>query len=259
MKILPEVEKQIISAYLSNNPPSEIALKFKIHTTSIWRILARNQIKIRQTGPASLPKLQPTEKACTLCKIVKPISDFSPAKSRKWDKTTTNCRECANEKAKIERYSKPELRKTLIERAKRYKENNREKVNARYRTRRAEDLNYKVKSNLRRRINEAISSLKKSDSTMKLVGCSLEDLKLYLERQFIDGMTWDNYGRDGWQIDHIIPCAYFDLSIPENQTICFNFLNLQPLWKKDNMNKNASFDQELVGRKLAEIKDFLSR
>lgn len=50
-------------------------------------------------------------------------------------------------------------------------------------------------------------------------------------------MSWDNYGTD-WHIDHIVPCAYFDLTNENHQRVCFNWRNLQPLWKKDNLSKN---------------------
>lgn len=55
-------------------------------------------------------------------------------------------------------------------------------------------------------------------------------------------MSWDNYGRGGrkWQIDHIKPCAYFDLTKPEDQRKCFHYSNLQPLWQKDNLEKRSS-------------------
>lgn len=64
----------------------------------------------------------------------------------------------------------------------------------------------------------------------------------HLERQFKDGMTWDNHGRDGWHIDHIVPCAAFDLTKPEEIERCFALSNLQPMWASDNMSKGAKLN-----------------
>lgn len=79
----------------------------------------------------------------------------------------------------------------------------------------------------------------KKNSTFDLIGCSLDELRVHLEQQFEPGMTWENYGgKDGWQIDHIIPISYFDLTKEENQRICLNYRNLQLLWKVDNIKKS---------------------
>jgi DNA/RNA endonuclease G (NUC1) len=67
-------------------------------------------------------------------------------------------------------------------------------------------------------------------------------LKAHLEAKFLPGMTWDNYGVHGWHIDHIIPCAAFDLSKETEQRKCFHFTNLQPLWAKDNLRKSDSLE-----------------
>jgi hypothetical protein len=58
-----------------------------------------------------------------------------------------------------------------------------------------------------------------------------------MESLFLEGMSWDNYGK--WHIDHIRPCSSFDLSDTEQQKICFNYKNLQPLWAEDNLRKGA--------------------
>lgn len=76
---------------------------------------------------------------------------------------------------------------------------------------------------------------------MEMLGCSVEDLKTKLEAQFQSGMSWDNYGRTGWHIDHIRPCASFDLSDPMQQAECFHYTNLQPLWALDNMKKGSTY------------------
>jgi hypothetical protein len=98
------------------------------------------------------------------------------------------------------------------------------------------DINFKIKTCLRHRINIALKGITKSEKTMKLVGCSIEFLKQHLEKQFTKGMSFKNYGK--WHIDHIKPCAKFDLSKPSEQRKCFNYTNLQPLWAKDNLKKS---------------------
>jgi len=65
------------------------------------------------------------------------------------------------------------------------------------------------------------------------------ELMDYLEKMFTDGMTWDNYGQ--WHLDHIRPCASFDLSDVEQRKACFHFTNLQPLWAKDNLIKGTQW------------------
>jgi hypothetical protein len=93
---------------------------------------------------------------------------------------------------------------------------------------------------LRSRIWHALKHNFKSKSTLKLIGCSIEFLKFYLERKFEYNMNWNNYGK--WHVDHIIPCASFDLSNPEEQALCFHYTNLQPLWAKDNLKKHAKIN-----------------
>jgi hypothetical protein len=77
---------------------------------------------------------------------------------------------------------------------------------------------------------------RKAMPTMQLVGCTVSELRAHLERQFRPGMRWDNLG--AWHIDHIKPCAAFDLRDPEQQRACFHFTNLQPLWARENLSKS---------------------
>ena len=100
------------------------------------------------------------------------------------------------------------------------------------------DVVFKIRTNLARRINHSVKKGFKSNKTLELLGCSPEDLKKHLEVQFTEGMTWDNYGIRGWHIDHIVPCASFNLSNPEEQKKCFHYTNLQPLWWYDNLSKS---------------------
>tara|TARA_R110000751_G_scaffold131998_3_gene234420 strand:- start:438 stop:656 length:219 start_codon:yes stop_codon:yes gene_type:complete len=70
---------------------------------------------------------------------------------------------------------------------------------------------------------------------------------MHLEDQFQDGMSWENYGRpngdylEGWHIDHIKPCALFNLEDASQQKECFHYTNLQPLWAEDNLSKGDKY------------------
>lgn len=79
---------------------------------------------------------------------------------------------------------------------------------------------------------------------MQLVGCSVTDLKKHLEKQFQPGMSWDNWGNDGWHIDHIRPCSSFDLTDPAEQVKCFHYTNMQPLWATDNLKKGSTWESQ---------------
>ena len=107
---------------------------------------------------------------------------------------------------------------------------------------RATDLNHRLKGCLSHRVREALKHGYKSAATLELLGCSLEKVRAHLEAQFLPGMSWDNWTSDGWHIDHIRPCASFDLSDPEQQRACFHYSNLQPLWASDNCAKRDSLD-----------------
>jgi len=94
-----------------------------------------------------------------------------------------------------------------------------------------------LKDILRKRVRNALLGTAKAETTMNLLGCSMEELRRHLESNFEEGMSWGNHGIHGWHIDHKIPCSAFDLTDPEQQKECFNFRNLQPLWAKDNWSK----------------------
>jgi hypothetical protein len=71
------------------------------------------------------------------------------------------------------------------------------------------------------------------------VGCTAEYLRSHIESKFAEGMSWQNYGK--WHIDHIKPCAAFDLSMESEVKKCFHWTNLQPLWAKENLQKGARY------------------
>jgi hypothetical protein len=86
-----------------------------------------------------------------------------------------------------------------------------------------------------------IHGSKASRSTFAILGYSLNDLISHLESQFKPGMSWENYGRGGWHVDHKLPRAAFNYETPDDIDFkrCWALENLQPLWEKDNFSKGA--------------------
>lgn len=101
----------------------------------------------------------------------------------------------------------------------------------------------KIRRAQARRVKRALSraGLEKKYSTLDYIGCTAPELKTHLESQWTEGMNWDNYGLEGWHIDHIRPLKSFDLSDEEQQRVCFHYSNLQPLWAKDNLEKGCDW------------------
>ena len=99
------------------------------------------------------------------------------------------------------------------------------------------DINFKLRINCRNRIRMALKGNFKSASTMKLIGCTIDELRSHLESLFEPWMTWENHGVGGWDIDHIRPCVSFDLTDPKQQRICCNWSNLQPMEHIENIKK----------------------
>ena len=116
---------------------------------------------------------------------------------------------------------------------------NRELSNEYYRERRKKDPNFKIKWNLRSRLSIALKRQHNSraNSTLELVGCTIDELRQYIESQWLPGMNWSNNTTNGWHIDHIKPCNTFDLTDPLQQKECFHFSNLRPLWAKENLSR----------------------
>lgn len=166
-----------------------------------------------------------------------------------------------------ERNSRDEIKKKQLEYAKHYRITNKDKIDANkdkykeymknyyiknkdklreqkhiYDKNRMEtDINYRVTKNLRGRVRSALKNNWKSANTMELIGCDIETLKMHIEAEFDDKMSWDNYG-SYWHIDHIKPCASFNMSDPEQQKLCFNWSNLQPLEAVENLKKGAKIN-----------------
>ena len=97
---------------------------------------------------------------------------------------------------------------------------------------------FKVVRAARRRLRKIVKEKSRSVWHNDFIGCTPEFLCAHLAQNFKDGMSWDNYGQ--WHIDHIRPCAAFDLTNEDQCRLCFHYSNLQPLWANENIAKGAS-------------------
>ncbi len=126
--------------------------------------------------------------------------------------------------------------------------NNRKTINSRLRSRYADDPIFRLQRTLRTRLKDYLSSGIHSKDSIDFLGCSVEELKTHIESRFSEGMSWDNYGE--WQIDHIVPLSLFlklekqgNFFSDGDYSMClqdaFNYINLQPLWKNENLKKRT--------------------
>lgn len=175
-------------------------------------------------------------------------------KERERERRRNWCRDNKDRKLELNRrylHKNKYARDKAIERAKIWRANNPEKARAkaiRSNRRFASTPHGKIRRTLSVRLCEIVRSngAIKSQPTLALLGCDLDWLKAWLEVQFQPAMTWQNYGYYGWHIDHIRPCASFDLTDSEQQKCCFHWTNLQPLWATENWRKNDKWNSEFA-------------
>lgn len=104
---------------------------------------------------------------------------------------------------------------------------------------------YKLKHMVRQALNTRIKLKNPRYRSIWYMGYTIKEMRKHIESQFKEGMSWDNYGRKGWHIDHIRPLSMFnffnsDGSINHQQVReAMSLKNLQPLWAEDNLIKGS--------------------
>ena len=141
-----------------------------------------------------------------------------------------------------------------IEKQKIYEKNHRKEIQASRTERRKTNLQFRLSTTLRSRIVSAVrgnlKGKRKAGSAVRDLGCTVSELKLYLEERFQEGMSWDNWAFRGWHIDHDIPLAFFDLTNRQQFLQAVHYTNLQPMWWKENMEKRKNLGTFLANRLL---------
>lgn len=204
-------------------------------------------------------------KTCSKCGETKQSSEFCVGRR--------TCRTCQNmmsrnykltHKEHISEYNKKyksDKSDIIREYNHMYNLENRDKIqkrqNIQHAERRHTDINYKISCSLRRRLYRFFNGSKHLH-TLEILGCSLDFLRKWFEFNFDGAMTLENYG-EYWHIDHVIPCAVFDMSDPDEQIKCFHWSNLQPLEKMENLNKNDTLTEEMICIQDKRIKRFLKK
>ena len=141
------------------------------------------------------------------------------------------------EKIKETKKKYREKNKEIIKQKKKiYDELYKPKRNLLRREKQKTDIVFKLINNVRVRLIKYLKKLNitKKNKTFEIVGCTPQELKEHLEKQFVDGMSWEN--RSEWHIDHIIPLS--SAKTEEEIYKLSHYTNLQPLWAIDNMKKS---------------------
>ena len=155
----------------------------------------------------------------------------------------------------VARYRKtnPHMVKIISEKSRKKRRDNGKckahRSTAKYRERHRENQRRYRESNLflvatRSRYGKLIPRLDRHWDVDELLGADDVTVRKHFELKFKDGMSWDNHGE--WHIDHIIPCAFFDLTKPIHQKVCFNYQNLQPMWASENCSKQDKIHWSIV-------------
>lgn len=175
-------------------------------------------------------------KKCSTCCNVLDKSFFYKNK-KQFDGLHNQCKSCHKQsgyKSRI-KYNRSEKGKDWrkeYQKTKQYREYKRDYEFNKYQN----DVCFRLKHILRSRFRLALKNNQKTGSAVKDLGCSITELKQYLEAQFQSGMTWDNHGE--WHIDHIIPLASFNLMDKQQILKACHYTNLRPLWANENFKRN---------------------
>lgn len=204
----------------------------------------------------------PATKKCTKCNKVKGCEDFTKDKYKPTG-ISSQCKECKCNSNTLRSYKNNKIStKTFIvctrcntsKRRSDYHRDSSSKIGRKTKCKECTSIDIKLKRDscelsklkdtLRSRTYNAfkLKNWKKSSSTQNLLGGTWPKVKSHIEKQFSEGMTWENHGKGDtkWHIDHITPLSSASNEI-ELRELC-KYKNLQPLWQLDNLKKSDKLD-----------------
>jgi hypothetical protein len=190
-------------------------------------------------------------KKCGMCKSCRTIhrKEYREKNKEKFkEKDKKHYEKYKDEKRKQQAEYYKQNKTDIQNKRKIYRENNIEKHREKCREYYHSNLNRRLALICRNRIRREIKSGKKY---LEYLGCTIDNLKNWFEYNFnLDNLTWDDYNKL-WEIDHVIPCATFNMQSNDDVYKCFNWKNTKPVSKHLNRTKNSNilpfqiFEQEL--------------
>jgi hypothetical protein len=202
-----------------------------------------------------------------LCSKCKEMKDDFPHKK-------TYCRQCGNEmcrdykrrnKEKIAAYNKiykEEHKEEVSVYNHNYNLENREAIQERQtrtqRERKKNDAKFNISKKYRSKVQKDVKKKFDIDDNIskELYSCESNLIKEWFKSLFTDEMTWDNHG-EVWHIDHIKPCASYDVTKEEELKACFHWSNLRPVKVIENQRKTNKIDSELIEEYKTKANNFL--
>ena len=190
---------------------------------------------------------------CRTCKRTKHLHDFY-RQSNGWQGRQAHCIPCSLEADRIRnandggraarriaarRAANPE-REAQIRRAWVDKNRERRRKSTMASQRRMQMTPHgRMKRRMASQLYHMLRGAKARRKTVDLIGYTTEELCAHIERQFHDGMSWENIG--DWHIDHIVPLASFNITGPDDPELkrAWALANLRPLWASANKRKHA--------------------
>jgi hypothetical protein len=190
--------------------------------------------KHREKKKLGRPKMIviPVGKVCSKCGISKPLTDFSKERLCIGGRGNV-CKACDTATHKV------------------WCEQNREHLRVwtnEYRRhhpiRQGHSLKDRLHANVSRAVRASLHGTKANRRLEDLLGYTVRQLMVHLEKRFASGMSWENYGT-AWHIDHKVPLAVFNFERPEDIDfrICWSLKNLQPLEATKNIAKGATLSE----------------
>ena len=193
-------------------------------------------------------------KKCSKCKNISLKSNFHK-QSKSNDGLQSQYKYCVNHYNKNYYYKNHD---SDLERSRKYKFQNREKINEYIKNSLKTDLNFILASYMRNRLYKAYKAqnVLKTNKTFDLLGRSHSFFKSWIIHQLYGNMTIEIYG-SVWQIDHCLAIASFNFLDKNDRKKCFNWITLRPLYVKDKIIKGDKTVYHLYLLKEVKAKYFL--